>query len=210
MTLIDNEIFDEYIKIVKRIRPTICIEVGSFDAEFSCYILNNNICDNIYAFEASSPVYDQFKSVIPSKIKYINAAIASYSGLIEFNLQSAYDPALIGSNSIKYRSDNSSIKKQIIDCHSIDDYFLKTINDNDKICLWIDCEGSADEVLKGMENVLNKNLIKSILIETEHEIFWKDSWLHEEVHRYLTSHGMILKKSKFQYIGQTNCIYEKE
>lgn len=209
MSFIDELLFEEYMDVVKKIKPTICIEVGAYDADFSQYIVKNNICNKVYAFEASPFVYERCRHELDNRINYINSAIMSFSGTTIFNIDNNYDPAFVGSNSMKLTTQQKSIRSIEIPCDSIDVFFKDIISHKDKVCMWVDAEGSSDEVLLGMKHMFDLQCIHSIFIETEHQKFWQKSWMHTEVDKYLNSVGMKKTQSKFQYVGQTNCIYEK-
>lgn len=200
--LIDEEMTKVFLGMQTALKPKVVIEVGAFNAEFSQIVVNQNICDEIYAFEASPYVYERFKDILPSKIQYIHSAISDHIGVIPFEIQSSEgDPSLHGNNSILNRNENKAYDYVDVPCISLDEAF-EGISD---ICLWIDVEGANREVLLGSSRLL-KN-VQSIFIETEHQEFWKNQWLHDDVVKYLGEHGFVMACSQEQYAKQTNCIF---
>ena len=132
--LSQEQCLKEYIKIATSINPTLSIEVGAHEAEYSNAMSIRGI--RSIAFEASPAVYKKYKNYI-NNFEYINLAITNYAGSIFFNLDSAYNPSDIGHNSIKdfnlhWRSNGDPIK---VSCSSLDLYFNNL--QDEKICLWV-------------------------------------------------------------------------
>ena len=206
MSFVDTALCQEYTDILNKNKPTMAIEVGGFDGYFSKYAYDN-LCNNVYCFEASLYVWNRFKETFNTNINYINAAICDYSGLINFKMQKEFSPEMIGHNSIKYRNDLGEIEEESVICYSLDDFFIDKVNHTDNIALWIDAEGASKDILLGMQNLLNTKLISSIFIEVEHFAFWKNSWLKEDIDLFLEKNGFELYSIKKQYDKQSNAIY---
>ena len=177
------------------------IEVGAYDGDFSRAIASKNI--PAFAFEGSPYVYQRFKDHMGS-VFYINKAITDYYGYVTFNIEHLNQAASVGHNGIKIGRWGT---ESFIDvpCTSLDLYFKDT--DNQKIALWIDCEGANKEVLEGGKEILSKT--DSILIEVEHKQLWNDIWIRQDVIDYLTKHGFTLYKEYPAYHDQTNCLFIK-
>lgn len=175
------------------------IEIGAYDGDFSRAILKRNI--PVYAFEGSPYVYERFKDHM-GEVFYINKAITDYDGYVTFNIDNAHSPESVGHNGIKGGRWGS---ERFIDvpCNSLDSYFAY-IN-NERIALWIDCEGANKEVLEGGSRILS--MTDSILIEVEHKQLWKDIWTRQDVINYLDSQGFELYKEYYAYHDQTNCLF---
>jgi FkbM family methyltransferase len=199
----DKKSMSYFIEMQEKIKPTMSIEVGAYDADFSKLIVKNNI--PVYAFEGSPAVYNNFKNFL-TDINYIHAVITDYDGEADFlYLVPENQAAEIGHNGIKsgrHKVDSSVV----VQCYSLDSYF-KDIN-NQNIVLWIDCEGANKEVLEGASSLLKQ--VSSIYIEVEHKDIWKNIWLREDVIKYLESHGFELIKEYSAYINQTNCIFVRK
>ncbi len=185
-----------FIDIQKVMLPSLSIEVGAYDADFSKSMVG--ISKEVWAFEASPYVYEKFKNI--EGITYKNLAISNTSGFIEFEIQKD-EHKLISNNSIMKRNDKSN--KEYINVES------KTLNElfegRKNIALWIDCEGANEQVLTGASQILPN--VNSIFIEVETSQYWKDQWIESDVKNYLESFGFRLSLSKPQYTNQYNQIY---
>ena len=196
------ELVNKFIKIQKILKPDIVIEIGAYDAEFSQMCIEQEICNDVHAFEASPYVYNNFKEYLNKNIKYKNIAIGDYDGTVSFQLKKDTDFDIARSNSIhknifrhtKYETCN-------VEIHKIDTIFKNITN----TCLWIDVEGANKEVLSGASNTLENT--QSILIETEKNLIWKNQWLHDDVFIFLNKKGFSMIDRKFQGSKQSNCIF---
>lgn len=198
----DIVVLKDFLKIQKKLQPTMSIEIGSYDGDFSKKMVAHKI--PVYAFEASPYVYEKFKYRMKD-IHYINKAVTNYEGSATFYIDGLFNPANIGHNSIK--ANRWNLEKQIdVPCTSLDSYFAH-IN-NEKIALWIDCEGANKEVLEGASRILS--MTDSILIEVEHMQLWKDIWIRQDVIDYLDINGFALYKEYPAYKDQTNCLFIKK
>jgi FkbM family methyltransferase len=198
----DKQLLDIFIEMQKEIKPTLSIEVGAFDADYSKAISKLGI--ECYAFEASPFVYEKFKDKMEG-ISYINKAVSDKDGVIQFELMPDHNPANRGNNSIKSRNENLKYKYIDIDSITLNSYFADRTNEI--ISLWIDCEGANRDVLLGATNILPS--VSSILIETEDVEFWKDQWLHKDVVKFLSTYGFEVVEERFAYVNQKNTIFKK-
>lgn len=190
----------KFIEIQDSIKPSLYIEVGAFDAEFSKIILSKYPDANIWAFEANPYVYKK-NAPIPG-IKYINKAVSNVNGIVEFELQKDIEMHAVN-NSIMKRNEKKEYEYINVESITLDSLF----NGFDNICLWIDCEGANREVLLGAYNILSK--VSSIFIEVESVEFWHNQWLDIDVIKYLEGFGFRLFASDSQYENQYNCIFIK-
>ena len=197
----DDKALEYFISIQDQLQPTMAIEVGAHDADFAKMVVKRNI--PVFAFEASPYVYEKHKDGM-DKIQYINKAVTDYDGSIVFNFNGDNLPkSNVGNHSIKHRNLYEESENIIVPCTSLNSYF-KDMGD-ESIALWIDCEGANREVLKGSSEILPK--VSSIFIEVEHKQIWIDSWIREDVIKYLESFGFSLIWENQAYTDQTNCIF---
>jgi len=194
----------EYIKTALSFNPTLSIEVGAHGAEYSKAMSDKGI--KSIAFEASPAVYNKFKDTI-SGFDYVHMAMADYNGVISFNIDTAFNPADAGHNSIKdfnlsWRVNGDPVE---VYCSTLDSYFNDLKDEN--ISLWMDVEGANREVLLGATDLLEK--VQTIYIEVEHIQFWKDQWVRQDVIDFLDIHGFVLTREFTAYDNQTNCIFIK-
>lgn len=202
--VIDESLTNVFIEIQKKLKPELVLEVGAFNAEFSRLIVDQNICSNVHAYEASPYVYERFKHYLAG-IEYKNLAISDHIGTIDFEIQAEQsDPSEHGNNTIMKRNEEKEYTYIQIPCSTLDELFPNP----SKVCLWIDVEGANREVLLGSPRLLEH--VQSIFIETEHRQFWKNQWLHMDVVKYLDEHGFIMVYMQKQYDDQTNCIFVRK
>lgn len=198
----DKELLDIYIEMQKEIKPTLSIEVGAFDADYSKAMAKLGI--ECFAFEASPFIHNRFKNDMEG-ISYINKAVSDKEGSIKFELIAHQDPNKIGHNSIKHRNEDLNYLYVDIESITLNSYFKDRVDE--KIALWIDCEGANKEVLIGASHILPS--VESILIETEDVDFWKDQWLHEDVVKFLSLFGFYIVEERESLIKQRNVIFRK-
>jgi FkbM family methyltransferase len=194
----DKSMLQSFIDIQKIMLPSLSIEIGAYDADFSKSMVG--IAKEIWAFEASPYVYEKFKDI--EGVNYINLAISNKSGLMDFEIQQN-EHNLIANNSIMKRNDNTAKQYIPVESKSLNDLF----KDRKNIALWIDCEGANEQVLTGASEILPN--VQSIFIEVETVRFWKNQWLENDVKSYLENFGFKLSLSQPQYVNQYNQIYIK-
>jgi FkbM family methyltransferase len=198
----DKELLDLYLKILEEVKPTLSIEIGAFDADYSKAMVKTGT--ECIAFEASPFVYDRFKDQMDG-ITYINKAVSDKNETINFELIAHQNPSEIGHNSIKNRNANLEYKYVEVESISLNSYFKDRTGE--RIALWIDCEGANKEVLTGASKILSS--VETIFIETEDFDFWKDQWLHEDVVYFLSLFGFRIIAERPSLINQRNVIFKK-
>ena len=201
--LVDPYLLSIFMELQNDLKPTLSIEVGAYDAEFSKNISKHGVLS--YAFEASPFIYQRFKGEMED-INYINKAISDIDGIVQFEIMSMYDPAEAGNNTIKNRKDTMEYEYIDVEAVSLNEYFKNFKDEN--IALWIDCEGANKEVLTGADKILPK--VSSILIETEEIEYWAGQWLHTDVLEYLATFGFISGAQRPHGDAQLNTIFTKK
>ena len=192
-----------FLQIQRILKPDISVEVGAYDADFSCAIVKDSAI-RAYAFQASPYVYEKFREQL-IHINYLNLAVSSIEGTCEFEIQAKLDPSLVGNNSIRKRNQIKKYKYIEVPCTTLDVFFKNELNKN--FALWIDCEGASEQVLKGSERLLDST--SSIYIETETKLYWQDSWLESDVEQFLTEKNFKMVSKTYEDEGQNNCIFVK-
>lgn len=193
------DLYAEFIEIQKTIKPELCIEVGAYEADFSKKVYDLGICKDVYAYEASPYVYENFKDKL-TDIKYINLALTDYDGYVDFNIDLDKDPYINTCDGIKKKRDVHNINKISVKCSRLD-----SLHNSDSISLWIDVEGAAMEVLRGAEKILSN--VSSIYIETETAKYWEDQSLHKDIVEFLNRYNLLFYRSEKQHTSQQNNIF---
>tara|TARA_R110000824_G_scaffold393514_1_gene592701 strand:+ start:157 stop:783 length:627 start_codon:yes stop_codon:yes gene_type:complete len=191
---------------VAQTNPDQFFEVGCFEAEFSRDLVRRLGYRDIIAFEANPHNYLKHnKQIENSGVKHIHAAITDHDGRTKFYLQNenAYRP---GNNSIFKREDDPEFGYTSIevDCYRLDTHLKESTN---TVCMWIDAEGAAYNVLLGATETLKKT--KYVFIEVEEKVYWKDQKTVIEVTKLLNDRGFLEIARDNLYPDQYNIIFEK-
>ena len=64
----------DFLRLQNSLSPTMSIEVGAYDADFSVQ-MSKKLWTNMYAFEASKPVFDRYKDVLATEAPRENISI---------------------------------------------------------------------------------------------------------------------------------------
>jgi FkbM family methyltransferase len=210
-----NELLvNKFFNLIDEISPTCSFEIGAFSAEFSRELQSKRQAIKKYAFEANPYIYNHFlKEFLFTGIEYINKIVANKNGEIEFNIIKQIN----GVDITPIRGDNSILEKRfgdivyekvLVPSVILDDFAKENNLLNEKIVMWIDVEGSVEQVLKGCENLLDSVVL--IFIEVEEGPLWKDQWLEKDVFSFLTQKEFVLVDKDNENIRQYNQIYVKK
>lgn len=204
-----KELEDFFISVQKKTGTNISIEIGCNEATFSNRMKDVCSKDKIWAFEANPYVYNKYKEQ-HSDINFLNLAAFDVESKLEFKLQKGLDYT-IGNNSffkrregIKFKTNGQvyvegNVQYEDISVQTIviDKYFENLLSPSDIVCMWIDVEGASKQVLQGCVNTLRQT--HSVLIEVEHEEFWKDQWLVKDVVDFFVSNNFSLLARDYQW-----------
>ena len=213
-----NQLVFLYETLISLLPKTDCfLEVGAYDASFSVRMRHRYPSSDIYAFEAGTPNYifnknkTDFKSL---NINYLNLAVSNKNELIDYYISKKHlDPDLpftvFGANGIIKRIDESDYSDILKVESVILDSFLedKNLIDSTK-CMWIDVEGSCQEVLSGAEKTLENTM--AIFIEVEEITRWDNQWLRKDVENYLKSKNFFPIARDFEDNTQYDIIFLKQ
>lgn len=186
---VNKDFANKYYKILEILKPTVVIEIGAHDAEFSLHMSNLIDTKNVWAFEANPITYEQYKDSL-SHINYINMAISDKEEEVPLYMVTTDDVWAPAAVSMKNRNDGfnekqvSSIKANTLD------RFVKQNNISGNISLWIDVEGANKEVLLGSVETLRN--VTSIYIEVEIYDFWKNIWFKDDVLKFLHRYNFTM------------------
>jgi len=184
---------------MKKVQPKQFCDIGSLDGAESLFFRRVLINTNFYAFEANPENFQfmvQNEMLKTKNINVYNFAINDKSGKCSFFIADENsDPTSLGNygNSSLLIPDIDSIptlrkvKEEVeVDAIRIDEFLLnkeRIIN----AALWIDVEGAAWQVLKGMENI--KDDVCLINVEVEKEPKWKNQKTLSDVQYLMNKFG---------------------
>ena len=141
------ELEDFFINIQKNKKPSVSIEIGSNEGNFSSRM--KSLCDKskIWAFEANPYVYEKYKST-HNDINFINCAVFDTEGQLDFKIQKGYD-FTVGNNGlferrngisyklngIQYTEWNVQYENISVESIVLDNFFKDKVSDNDTILI---------------------------------------------------------------------------
>ena len=185
--------------LMKKIQPKQFCDMGSLDGAESLLFRKVLINTNFYAFEANPENFQFMVQNEMLKTKNINVydfAVSDKSDKCSFFIADENsDPTSLGcyGNSSLLIPDIEriptlrTVKEEVeVDAIRIDEFLLKKesiIN----AALWIDVEGAAWQVLKGMENI--KDDVCLINVEVEKEAKWKNQKTLSDVQSLMNKFG---------------------
>jgi FkbM family methyltransferase len=210
MSDLNMELLGLFYDLQDDLKPQVSLEIGAFEASFSNY-MRYTYNTQAYAFEANPYVYDNFFQA-NEKIKYINMAISDQKGMVSFKMQTIHKPSgqiltkVRGNNSIMDRDDDTIEYESIYVPSDTLDNFMNNIPGN--VCMFIDVEGATQKVLENANQTLER--ASSIFIEVEEKAYWKNQWLQEDVHKFLSERGFVKVARDREYQYQYNEVYIKE
>lgn len=216
MTNLTEELRELHIALQLVLRPTVSIEVGAWQAEFSHEIKNKLPEIDAWAFEANEYNYKaNVANAYKAGVHYTNMAITNFSGTTRFMMQEqTLDGRVygkeIGNNSLLQRTEGNIIyHAPHVVCTTLDAFFIESerVTATDRICLWIDVEGASKEVLTASKTLLSQT--QSVFIEVEHTPFWDDQWLFNDVDKFMREYGFESIAHDNQTELQNNHLYLK-
>lgn len=184
----------KHVEILKEkgIVPKTVLEIGSRDGDDAKFYQQqfNLTNDNIYVVEPNPKQADVIKEKY-SEFTLFECAIFTENSEKDFYqvIEGGRDP--VGVSSLMERNDNfyQRFKTKKIRVKTMKgSTLMETINKEIDICK-IDVEGLTYEVLVSFGDYINK--IKSIHVETEFHMYWKNQKLHDDVAKYLTKKGFV-------------------
>lgn len=200
-------VYDLFFNIQHGLQPTISVEVGAYDAEFSRRMASSSSNLRAFAFEANR--YNVEKFCDDAKffgVEYLHSAVTDYVGTVPFYFQSGRRSD-VGNNSILKRLEGESVPVDV-SCTTLDHFFFSEgrASESDSFCLWIDVEGATGKVLDGASQVLAQ--ASSVLVEVEHDKVWDGQLLSGDVLDFFESRGFGLLARDFEfYPKQENFLF---
>jgi FkbM family methyltransferase len=191
----------KFISMCESFNVRTSVEVGAHEASFSNEIRILPNIESIIAFEASPFVWRKYCSKIPEVIAYRNQAVSDKSGPITFYIQQDRSPTETLNNSILERAEAAKTHEVIVESITLD----QLLPIKGPAALWVDVEGASREVLLGGRKFLAETAL--VFLEVEHQSYWKNQWLFEDILTFMETNGFLLHSIKEQYTNQSNCIF---
>jgi len=193
--LLEKTLYD----IVGIVEPGMFVEVGAFDASFSCRMKARYPDARCLALEANPRVFERFRDEIQAKgVDYMLLAAAAESGNVDL-----YIPEVIAGNARPHvnrmaslnqiRAKNSTMVKTSVPAITLDKLLAPT--SPERLCMWVDVEGAIDKVLEGAQRTLERTDV--IYCEIEERQVWKDQVLAPAILTKLEMSGFVMVARDF-------------
>jgi FkbM family methyltransferase len=188
--------------------PTLSLELGAHEAEFSSWVKASFPGARCVAFEANPYVVEEHAERLAAEgVEYHPLAVAATNGTVTITI-----PRQIGEREVRRASRMASlaVHRESGDNETVDveavrvDDFVRVAPD-DRLVAWIDVEGASGEVLLGSTHVLAR--ASAIYIEVERVGMWHDQWLDVDVARHLDTLGKIPVVRDIQRDRQYNVVF---
>ena len=200
----NSELVQLFHQEIRRIQPTVFIEVGCREGEASIITKVSIPSCKVFAYEAGKETYDLFHPRIAEMgVLHKNLAISNERGCASFYKKK--DRATNGANSLMLRRNQGAWT----DIQKVDKNTLDNLHDTEHqcFCLWIDAEGHGYEVLQGAKEVLKKTQL--VLIEVEEEERWVNQKLDMDIIDFLANDFDVVAKDQ-QYPKQYNLVFKRK
>lgn len=211
---ISRRVARQFLVMQKHLGTTCFMEIGAHEAAFSLSVRREYPNAQIYAFEANPYVYKkycaQFTSESGLNINYRNMAVGNYDGMIDFLLAKE-----ISDVEESPESSRNSFLPRVGMGHSYDSaavpitrlasFAQEEALHEETFCLWIDAEGSSQQVLEGAKTLLPR--VTSMLIEVELEPIWEGQWTVGPLMLWCREQGFIPVLRDFARPRQYNCLF---
>lgn len=198
-----------FVSLQQALSPDVCIEIGAHEATFSMLMRERHKDIEIFAYEANPAVFQRCTKQYDyarQNIVYLNKAVSDTDGPITINIVGGSDGTSPLSSILgRDHSMHGLETKQISIPSYRGDSLLRSLKAKNA-ALWIDVEGAAGIVIKGLEQSLTQKIVSSIYIELESVRFWEGQSLEEEVLERLLSYGYVPLFCDDEYKGQHNVI----
>jgi len=209
-----EKIFFDYARLNK---ATTILEVGANDGAHTKKFLNE-LSNDVFSMEInpySFEYLDNIRKIYYERFKFIIAGASVVNNPVSFPIISHFkEKKLSQVSGVTGINKRNNTKEFMISHHmlapviKIDQLFKANLLSNNNI-LWIDVEGHALEVLKGI-GIKNLHKCEMIYVEVESADFFQNGASAEKVYEFLTKNDFLLIFRDFQSTGQFNLIFKKK
>lgn len=201
--IVQQELFKNKVPVI--------FDVGSNIGRATSKYLTIFPNSKIHSFEPFPDSYKEFlvRHKNSMGVKLNKYALSSEIGSSILNINKSVDTnSLLKSKKIGANSDKSciSINSMTVKTNTLDNYCIKN-NIREIDILKIDVQGSEIKVLKGALNLLEKNRIKLIYIETYFKQQYVDQPLFHDISKFLYNYNFILQDIYDPYFSRNNMMW---
>lgn len=196
-----------FLALMNVFEPNIFCDIGANDGSISLAAKKESPGCRVLGFESNPRIYsNNAERLRKYGVEWINMAVSDESGRIPIfmpkTLSQGYvdgkmvpmdiiESAPPGKSSLHVRDEDVTCDRFDVDSVTLDGFFQKEIMEsrNRSFFLWIDLEGSADKVLGGGKEILEKTL--AVFVKTENFGFWKNQKLSHAIIENLNKRGFV-------------------
>ncbi|KAA1425587.1 FkbM family methyltransferase [Nocardioides antri] len=212
--LVSQRVEQTFLELCRDLAPTVSLEIGAHQADFSQWIKREVPPARCVAFEANPYVHEKYSPLLADTgVEYLHLAISATSGTVELAIPREFHNAEQGRRYKKEKTNRMASlshhryaeKAETVDVPSVplDDFV--SLADDDVVVAWIDVEGASGPVLSSGEKVLSRASL--IYIEVESEQVWDGQWLDLDVARFLAGRGLVPVLRDVQRPHQYNVVF---
>ncbi len=202
-----NEALREtFLGLMPILQPAVFCDVGANDGDASLEMRGILPACEIYAFEANPEIFSRNVARVTGRgISYRNLAISDAVGTVQIHVPRTLSRAFVdgkiveatvveavdtGKASLLFRDEDATYNHFDVEAASLDVLFATKLAEPEvSFVLWIDVEGSAENVLMGSKAVLEKTT--AVFIECENYAFWQGGSTASGVATLLIDAGFI-------------------
>jgi FkbM family methyltransferase len=209
--LITKRLEQAFFSIIQHIAPSVVLEIGAHEADFSKRVITALPACRVLALEANPSVYARYAPELASTgVNYLNLAAAAAPGYVEFSVPMKSDTPGGELREIpKMGSLLTDPGAKGVIVHRVKAEALDNVLGTDSRlpnAMWLDVEGAIGVVLRGASECLNHCQI--LYAEVEPTARWDNQLLDTDVVKLLFGYGLVPLARDVQRRGwQYNCLF---
>jgi FkbM family methyltransferase len=189
-------------------RPTVVLELGAHEGEFSSWAKRRFPDAHCLALEANPYVHAEHRERLAAEgVDYRHLAAADRTGTLTIHIPTAVDGRELTRTSrmasLAPHTRSAGDEPVEVPAVRVDD--LVELAPDDRVVAWIDVEGASQQVLEGGREVMART--DAVYIEVERDLAWEDQWLDVDVARYFDGLGKLPAMRDIQRPHQYNVLF---
>ncbi len=212
--VVGERVVQTFRDLCGEVGPTLSLEIGAHEADFSRWMKEAAPEARVVAFEANPFVHEKFAAAHDdSGVEYLHLAISETHGTVELGIPVGFHNQDKGRRFRKTKTNRMAslashryaedVDTVTVPSTPLDDFV--SVADDEVIVAWIDVEGASGPVLSSGEKVLSRASL--VYIEVESEPVWDGQWLDIDVARFLARCGLVPVFRDVQRPHQYNVVF---
>ena len=212
--LVSRRVEQTFLELCRDLTPTLSLEIGAHQADFSQWIKREVPEARCVAFEANPYVHEKYEPRLAGTgVEYLHLAISETNGTVELGIPRQFHNEEKGRRFKKDKTNRMAslsshryaeeVDKVSVASTPLDDFV--SIGDDDVLVAWVDVEGASGPVLSSGAKVLSRASL--VYIEVENEPVWDGQWLDVDVARFFAGCGLVPVLRDVQRPHQYNVVF---